>query len=358
MRGDIYLHQKKYAAALAEYDSALNVATSGYLISWWCHCRALAHFHLGHYEQALAQVARAVEIRPDDICYLIWISPDLMAYCPDEKFRAGMLALASKTIERTHGKAGGYTTRGLLYAAYKQYNKAAADYSKAIETVTDEKDRSGACQLRFILQSMHDLAHAYQDAGRLREAVGLFEQSLEKTKAKLGPDHSDALKYMGCLAGAYQEAGKLDQAERLLRDLLERRRNKDGAQSADTAGVLASLGLHLLKQQRYTEAEPLLCECLAIREQKLPDNWLRFNAMSLRGGALLGQQKYPEAEPLLLQGYEGMQQREAQIPPLGKRRLAEAIERLVQLYEATQQPEKARAWREKLPPEKTLGKKE
>ena len=32
--------------------------------------------------------------------------------------------------------------------------------------------------------------------------------------------------------------------------------------------------------------------------------------------------------------------------------LTEAIERLVQLYEATQQVEKARAWRAKLPPEK------
>src|SRR5262245_36087266 len=58
------------------------------------------------------------------------------------------------------------------------------------------------------------------------------------------------------------------------------------------------------------------------------------------------------AEPLLLQGYEGIKQRADQIPPLGKRRLTEAIERLVRLYEASQQAEKARTWRAKLPADK------
>jgi hypothetical protein len=77
------------------------------------------------------------------------------------------------------------------------------------------------------------------------------------------------------------------------------------------------------------------------------------------GEALLGQQKYSAAEPLLLQGYEGMKQREAQIPePVKITRLTEATERIVQLYEATRQPEKARAWRAKLPQAKGPEKKE
>ena len=36
------------------------------------------------------------------------------------------------------------------------------------------------------------------------------------------------------------------------------------------------------------------------------------------------QAKFTEAEPLLVEGYEGMQQREAAIPPEGKPRLTEA----------------------------------
>ena len=45
-----------------------------------------------------------------------------------------------------------------------------------------------------------------------------------------------------------------------------------------------------------------------------PDDWPRFNAMSLLGGALLGQGRYAEAEPLIVAGYEGMKAREAKIP--------------------------------------------
>jgi hypothetical protein len=43
-----------------------------------------------------------------------------------------------------------------------------------------------------------------------------------------------------------------------------------------------------------------------------------------------------------------MKQREAKIPAMGKVRLTEALERLVQLYDATGQKDKADEWRKKL----------
>jgi tetratricopeptide (TPR) repeat protein len=181
------------------------------------------------------------------------------------------------------------------------------------------------------------------------QAVGLYELVLEACQAKLGPDHPDTLASLRNLAETCRTTGRLDQAERLLRDLLVRERRRAGPNSADTADVLARLGWTLLGQERHAEAEPVLRECLAIRAEKLPDDWRRFNALSLLGGALLGQKKYAEAEPLLLQGHEGMKQREATIPPLAKVRLPEAAERLVRLYEATGRADKARTWREKLP---------
>jgi hypothetical protein len=70
------------------------------------------------------------------------------------------------------------------------------------------------------------------------------------------------------------------------------------------------------------------------------------------GGALNGQKKRAEAEPLMVQGYEGMKQRAAQIPLNGKPRLAEALERLVQLYDAWGKPDKAARWRSELESEK------
>jgi len=183
----------------------------------------------------------------------------------------------------------------------------------------------------------------------VERAVAIGEQVYAETNARLGPDHADTLESMSNLSDAYKNAGKLDRQERLLRELLEVGRRKDGPKSVELAGALASLGLNLLKQQKYADADSLLREGLKIREQKEPDDWRTFNTKSLLGASLLGQKKYAEAEPLLLSGYEGMKQREEKIPPKHKIRLTEALVRLVQLYDAWGEKDKADEWRKKLP---------
>src|SRR6202035_410398 len=77
-------------------------------------------------------------------------------------------------------------------------------------------------------------------------------------------------------------------------------------------------------------------------------DWTTFNTKSLLGGAVLGQDKCAEAEPQLLSGFEGMNEREAKIPPQAKIRLTEALERLVKLYEVWNKQDQAAAWRQKL----------
>jgi hypothetical protein len=66
------------------------------------------------------------------------------------------------------------------------------------------------------------------------------------------------------------------------------------------------------------------------------------------GGALLGQKRFDEAEALLLQGYDGMKRRQDKIPPEGKDRLSEALEWLVQLYDAWGKKDQADRWRKEL----------
>jgi TolA-binding protein len=108
------------------------------------------------------------------------------------------------------------------------------------------------------------------------------------------------------------------------------------------------LGLNLLQQKKWSGAEPLLRECLAIREKKEPNSWTTFNTQSMLGGSLLGQKKYADAEPLLLKGYEGMKAREKTIPPLwpATARIPEALDRLIELYTATDRPDEAKKWRD------------
>jgi hypothetical protein len=111
---------------------------------------------------------------------------------------------------------------------------------------------------------------------------------------------------------------------------------------------VAGLGSNLLKQEKWREAEPLLRECLAVREKAQPAAWTTFNTRSQLGGALLGQGRYAEAEPLVVSGYEGMKARAATIPPVARPRLTEAALRLVRLYEAWGKPEQAAAWKARL----------
>jgi hypothetical protein len=107
---------------------------------------------------------------------------------------------------------------------------------------------------------------------------------------------------------------------------------------------LAQLGTALLEMRGYADAEPILRECLALREKTQPDIWTTFNTLSQLGGALLGQEKYADAEPLLLKGYEGLKAREKTIPPQGAIRVPEALDRLIELYTATNKPDEVKKW--------------
>jgi WD40 repeat protein/tetratricopeptide (TPR) repeat protein len=195
--------------------------------------------------------------------------------------------------------------------------------------------------------AVHALAHDLLDSRRLAEAEPLFRWALEGYRKLQGPDGSLTLDLTKDLAALLEEGSDhVAEAESLLRTVLDRQRAQLPAESPDLAGTLAAFGLQLLKREKWAEAEALLRECVAIREKAMPENWLRFNALSMLGEALLGQWRFGEAEALLLRGYEGIKQREAEIPAAYTQlRLAEASERITRLYETTHRTEQARAWR-------------
>ena len=68
-----------------------------------------------------------------------------------------------------------------------------------------------------------NLAYAYREAGRLDEAIELFEQNLEDRTRILGPHHPDTLTARNNLASAYQAAGRLNEAIPLHEQNLEDR---------------------------------------------------------------------------------------------------------------------------------------
>jgi serine/threonine protein kinase len=190
------------------------------------------------------------------------------------------------------------------------------------------------------LVTVANLGANYKDAGRLNEALPLLEEA-HRASRKI-----PTLRWVGAtLLDGYAKAGQSAEAAVLVKELLADVRKSLPEGSPQLAGALAQYGSVLLQLKAFAEAEPLLRECLASRGKAEPDAWSTFNARSLLGGVLLGQKKYAEAEPLLLQGYEGLKAREKAIPPPAATRLPEALDRLIELYTATNKPDEVKKWR-------------
>jgi hypothetical protein len=120
-------------------------------------------------------------------------------------------------------------------------------------------------------------------------------------------------------------------------------RHKQLTKEDEKADDLAVRSQSLLAEKKWVEAEALIRQCLATREKMHPDAWSTFDTQSMLGGALLGQKKYAEAEPLLLAGYEGMK-REKSIPPDRNTHLTQAVEWLIQVYEALDKKDAIARW--------------
>ncbi len=195
------------------------------------------------------------------------------------------------------------------------------------------------------ITSINNLAVAYHLNGDPDKAIPLFEEALKLRKAKLSLDHPDTLQVMLSLANAYQSVGKLEPLTPLLRELADSWKRRAGADSKEYAGALRNLGLILIDQKRWSQAEPILRESLAISEKNAPDAGKTFDTKSLLGAALLRQKKYGDAGPLLRAGYEGLKQRIETIPAHAKDRLlGAALDRLIELAEATGKPDDAKKW--------------
>ncbi len=239
-------------------------------------------------------------------------------------------------------------SRDNLAGAYLDAGRSADAIPLLEQTLKQQEAKLGPDHLDTFI-TRNNLAEAYHALGRTTEAIHLHEENLKRQTTKLGNDHHDTLLSKHNLAVLYSAQGRYGLAEPLFKEALLGRTAKLGADHPNTLITMADLGLTLLRQKKYAEAEPTLRNCLVIRDKKQADLWTRFYTRSLLGEAFVGQKKYADAEPLLVQGYEGMKQWQDRIPPAYRQlRLTEALQRLVRLYEATGQKDKADAWRKKL----------
>jgi serine/threonine protein kinase len=299
------------------------------------------------------------------------------------------LPLYEKTLKLRQAKRGAddpdtLTSMNNLASGYHAARKLDLALPLFVETLQLRKIKLGADHPDTLI-SMNNLAGGYQAAGKLDKALPLYQETLDLARDKLGADHPKTLTSLNNLAFAYRADGKpakalplfqeaatgiekrrfqhehagkivgnlidcleqlrrFDQAEPWRRKWLPELKERAGAESPLYTHELAALGNNLLLQKKWIDAEPVLRDCLTVREKKTPDEWTTFHAKSMLGAALLGQKKYADAEPLLLAGYEGMKQRELTSPQQSTIRLIEAARRLILLYDALGNPAEAVKW--------------
>jgi tetratricopeptide (TPR) repeat protein len=229
-----------------------------------------------------------------------------------------------------------------LYWSMKQLDRSIPLFE---EVVQQAKTLLGAGH-PDTLRALANLSVNYRDAGRLDHGIRCLERALAGIRDSPGPCPANLAWVPGELALTYDRAKQYAKSELLYREFLQQGRRRFGNTDPRTAGLMAQLSLNLLAQKKHADAEPLLRDCLAVREKKQPDNWHTANTRSLLGEALLGQKKYAEAEPLLTDGYVVLKPHQDQIQePFRQTCLTEALQRLVALCEATGRQGEAARWR-------------
>jgi tetratricopeptide (TPR) repeat protein len=232
----------------------------------------------------------------------------------------------------------------LLLEAKGDYAGAESLYRRTLEV----QERTLGKEHPDTLVNINNLAVILQNKGDYPGAEPLFRRALEVSARTLGKEHPNTLVIVNNLARLLQDTGDYAGAKSLFRRALEVTERTLGKEHPDTLATVDNLARLLDVKGDHAGAEPLYRGGLSLRQKQFPDDWRTFASRSLLGGSLLGQQKSAEAEPLLLSGYEGMKQREDQIPASSRPLLKEALQRLVQLYETTDRKDQATAWQRKL----------
>jgi tetratricopeptide (TPR) repeat protein len=134
------------------------------------------------------------------------------------------------------------------------------------------------------LTSMNNLAAAYQAAGRFQQALPLFLETVRLLKAKRGHDHPVTINCMNNLAQAYQAAGQLDQALPLFEETLQIAKVRLGPDHPDTLINMGNLAAGYRAAGRFDQALPLFEETLKLMKHKLgvthPDTLTSMNNLA------------------------------------------------------------------------------
>ena len=183
---------------------------------------------------------------------------------------ADAVHLLDKTLGPDHTRT--LTARGNLAGAYR----SAGRLEQAIplfERTLEDRERVLKPNHPDILASRNDLANAYRSAGKLEQAIDLHKRTLADRERVLKPNHPDILASRNDLASTYESAGRLDEAIPLYEQNLIEALRVLGPDHPDTLASRGNLANAHRSAGRLKQAIPLFERTLVDIERVLgPDH--------------------------------------------------------------------------------------
>jgi len=259
----------------------------------------------------------------------------------EQKYR---LAIAIQEAQRgSHHPevATGKTNLALLLTDTGQYEEAERLHREALAA----RRQVLGNEHPHIAHSLHNLAALLFNKGDYETAEPILHESLRLHRQLHGEGHPTVAINRNNLAVALQERGDYAGAEAHFRGAVEIFGTALGEEHPNTAVLASNLAYLLNLKGENEESARIARASLATLEARLPPgHWRTAVTKSILGGALAGLGEYGEAESLLLDNLPIISEAQGERSP----KTRDALNRVIALYEARGEAERAAEYRARL----------
>lgn len=268
----------------------------------------VAYQYLGQYEKAVDQIKTAVESR-----------------------RRSLGESHVDTIDSMNNLASALFSQGMREEA-----------EPLCRRIVDASSRAFGHESPKTLTAMNNLGMTLFALDKLSEAEDILRRTLEGRRRVLGGDHRKTVTTAHNLGRVLFDQGKAEEAADLFRESLQAKRHQLGSDHPEVAVIMLQLAEAMMEQGNSATAEPMVKECLDIRRRILSKgHWLIAYTKSTLGKCLADQRQFEKAEPLMISNHARIAASRGKNDAFTQR----SLQRIVDLYEAWGQPEKAASYR-------------
>ncbi|HUE71327.1 MAG TPA: protein kinase [Pirellulaceae bacterium] len=285
-RGELHMLRGEHEEAIRHLTNALELKP----FSWHVYKRrAGCYFTVARFPEALGDLQKARELNPIDLSTLTWISPSLVAKCPNDEFRLELVKLADEAVVKNPAAR---SHRAVIAMHLGKWDKARQDmaelmkvgsihysshYNLAMLSLADKNQEQyrSACrdmlakfaeskiaeELNFTVWTAALAPQALDDYG---PAIALAQRGMELNK-----ENPEAIRSLGAIL---YRAGKFDEAAKQLAPLAATAEKSSPEAKTSSAYPLFFLAMAQHQLGKKDEARATLQKAADLAKAELSDD--------------------------------------------------------------------------------------